>query len=292
MNRYRLPVPAASTPWPAFLPEEGLLQLSGAERREAGRLHFSEALLFLLRHVSHPQLSELADWACNEPGNLHTSQISHMRNNKVRMLGTKAVDALGRINQAAWVHRHQPQLLARLGTAALTPRLEGILTAYQPLVEPASQSPIGAGELMAIYLGYLRLPIEIPRSLTTEEAELLCGLIGEWLDGQISQRGFGFREASRQLQEAWEGEQAGAERLVRVIGGMDDYSPRQLTEEWERISAAAIAVLALEQGPWELADALLELARQQKQKRPVATVTPIARARRRRSTAKGPSKGD
>jgi len=77
---------------------------------------------------------------------------------------------------------------------------------------------------------------------------------------------------------------------VRVIGGMDDYSPRQLTEEWERISAAAIEVLALEQGPWELADALLELARAQK--RPVATVTPIARARRRRSTAKEPSNGD
>jgi hypothetical protein len=143
---------------------------------------------------------------------------------------------------------------------------------------------------MAIYLGYLRLPIEIPRSLTPKEAELLCGLIGEWLDGQISQRGLGFREAARRLQEAWEGEQAGAERLVRVIGGMDDYSPRQLIEEWERISAAAIEVLALEQGPWELADALLELARQQK--RPVATVTPIARARRRRSTAREPSKED
>ena len=161
-------MPAAATPWPSFLPEEGLLQISGTERREAGRLHFSEALLFLLRHVSHPQLSELADWACNEPGNLHTSQISHMRNNKVRMLGTKAVDALGRINQAAWVHRHQPELLKRLGTAPLTPRLEGILAAYQPLVDPTNQTPIGAGELMAIYLGYLRLPIEIPRSLTPE----------------------------------------------------------------------------------------------------------------------------
>jgi hypothetical protein len=31
---------------------------------------------------------------------------------------------------------------------------------------------------------------------------LLCGLIGEWLDGQISQRGLGFREAARRLQEA------------------------------------------------------------------------------------------
>ena len=44
----------------------------------------------------------------------------------------------------------------------MTPRLEGNLAAYQPLVDSTSQAPIGAGELMAIYLGYLRLPIEIP----------------------------------------------------------------------------------------------------------------------------------
>ena len=285
-NRSPMPRIPATGPWPAFLPEQALLQIAGEERREAGRLHFSEALLFLLRHVSHPQLSELADWACGEPGNLHTSQISHMRNNKVRMLGTKAVDALGRINQTAWVHRHQPQLLARLGTAPLTPRIKELLEAYQPLLHPHTEEPIGAGELMAIYLGYLRLPIEIPRSLSTEEAELLCGLIGEWLDGQISQRGLGFREAARRVQEAWEGEPAGAERLVRVIGGMDDYSPRQLAEEWERISTAANQALALDQGPWELADALLGLARQQNQKGPVAEVTSIAKARRRRAAAK------
>ena len=277
---------ALATLWPAFLPEQVLLKTSGAERREAGRLHFSEALLFLLRHVSHPQLSELADWACNEPGNLHTSQISHMRNNKVRMLGTKAVDALGRINQAAWVHRYQPELLQRMGTAPLTPRIEGILAAYQSLVDPISNEPLGCGEFMAIYLGYLQLPIELPRSLTPEEAELLSGLIGEWLDGQISQRGLGFREAARRLQSLWEGEPAGAERLVRVIGGLDDYSPRQLAEEWERISAAAAELLALEQGPWELADALLGLARQQGQKRPVAAVIPITKTRRHRATGK------
>lgn len=79
---------------------------------------------------------------------------------------------------------------------------------------------------------------------------------------------------------------------MRVIGGMDDYSPRQLTEEWERISAAVIEVLALEQGPWELADAVPALALQQQQKGPVAAVSPIARARRRRSSSKEPSKRD
>jgi hypothetical protein len=256
-----MPPAAPATSWPDFLPERVLLETSGERRREAGRLHFSEALLFLLRHVSHPQLSELADWACNEPGNLHTSQISHMRNNRVRMLGTKALDALGRINQAAWVHRHRPQLLDSLGTGPLTSRLEGILAAYQPLLDPISQEPLGSGALMAIYLGYLRLPIELARSLSPREAELLAGLIGEWLDGALSARGLGFRAAARRLQLAWPGEKAGAERLVRVIGGLEDYSARQLAEDWERIAIAAAAVLEEPKDPWALADELLTAAK-------------------------------
>jgi len=263
--------PAAPAPsWPDFLPERVLLETSGERRREAGRLHFSEALLFLLRHVSHPQLSELADWACNEPGNLHTSQISHMRNNRVRMLGTKALDALGRINQAAWVHRHRPQLLDSLGTAALTSRLEGILAAYQPLLDPISQEPLGSGALMAIYLGYLRLPIELARSLSPREAELLAGLIGEWLDGALSARGLSFRAAARRLQLAWPGEKAGAERLVRVIGGLEDYSARQLAEDWERIAIAAAVVLEEPKDPWALADELLATAKAAKAAEQVA----------------------
>jgi hypothetical protein len=247
-------------PWPPFLPDRQLLQAAGGGRREAGRQHFSEALLFLLRYVSHPQLSELADWACNEPGNLHTSQISHMRNNKVRMLGTKAVDALGRINQAAWVQRHRPELLAELGTAPLTPRLSAILNAYQPLLDPISQEPLGSGALMAIYLGYLRLPIAQPRSLSAEQAGLLAGLIGEWFDAALSARGLGFRAATRRVQLAWPGEKAGAERLVRVIGGLEDYSAKQLTADWERIAIVAAAVLERPSDPWALADELLAIA--------------------------------
>jgi hypothetical protein len=250
-----------SLPWPLFLPDRQLLQAAGSGRREAGRQHFSEALLFLLRYVSHPQLSELADWACNEPGNLHTSQISHMRNNKVRMLGTKALDALGRINQAAWVQRHRPELLAELGTAPLTPRLSAILNAYQPLLDPISQEPLGSGALMAIYLGYLRLPIAQPRSLSAEQAGLLAGLIGEWFDAAFNGRSLGFRAATRRVQLAWPGEKAGAERLVRVIGGLEDYSAKQLAADWERIAIVAAAVLERPSDPWALADELLAIAK-------------------------------
>jgi hypothetical protein len=249
-----------ATSWPAFLPEPSLLEAPGGQRREAGRQHFSDALVQVLRQVSHPQLSALADWACNETGNLHTSQISHMRNNKVRMLGTRAVDALGRINQAAWVFKHCPELLPQLSCAELTPAIEAILQRYEPLLHPLSQAPLGVGDFMAVYLGYLTLPLSLPLVLSPEQAEQLAGRIGAWLDQQLSDKGLSFREGVRRLKEAWQGGAAPVDRLVRVIGGLEEYSPRQLAEEWHAIANAVCSALELDTEPSDLAEALLASA--------------------------------
>ena len=192
--------------WPGCLPPPEQFAIPGPERREAGRLHFTEALIHLLRPISHPQLSELADWACNETGNLHTSQISNLRNNKTRMLGTRSVDALGRLNQAAWILRQRPELMEQLGTAPLTPRITSILEVYDPLLHPQTQLPLGSGEFLSLYLGYIRLPIEAPFVLRPEEKELLAERIGIWLDEQLSAKGLSFREASKRLRLAWSGE--------------------------------------------------------------------------------------
>ena len=243
--------------WPGCLPPPEQFAIPGPERREAGRLHFTEALVHLLRPISHPQLSELADWACNETGNLHTSQISNLRNNKTRMLGTRSVDALGRLNQAAWVVRQRPELMEQLGTASLTPRITSILEVYDPLLHPQTQLPLGSGEFLSLYLGYIRLPIEAPFVLRPEEKELLAERIGIWLDQQLSAKGLSFRDASSRLRLAWPGETAGADRLVRVIGGLEDYSARDLAGEWERIASAAAAVLERPLTPRSLAEELI-----------------------------------
>ncbi|MCS5700780.1 hypothetical protein NZK32_17195 [Cyanobium sp. FGCU-52] len=243
--------------WPACLPDPEQLALPGALRREAGRHHFTEALNHLLKPISHPQLSDLADWACNESGSLHTSQISHLRNNKMRMLGTKSVDALGRLNQAAWIFQHRPELRDRLGTAALTPRIEAILEVFAPLLDPRTQLPLGSGEFLYLYLGYLRLPIEPPLVLDQKQKEQLAERIGIWLDQQLSARGLSFRDASSRIRLAWSGETAGADRLVRVISGLEDYSARDLAGEWERITATAAAVLERPLTPRSLAEELL-----------------------------------
>lgn len=243
--------------WPGCLPLAEQLAIPGPERREAGRKHFTEALIHLLRPISHPQLSELADWACNESGSLHTSQISNLRNNKTRMLGTRSVDALGRLNQAAWIVRQRPELTEQLATAPITPRIESILEVYDPLLHPQTQLPLGSGEFLSLYLGYIRLPIEAPLRLQSEQKELLAERIGIWLDEQLSAKGLSFREASKRLRLAWSGEKQGADLLIQVIGGLKDYRPREVIQEWERITTAAAAVLERPFTPRTLAQEVL-----------------------------------
>ena len=243
--------------WPSFLPESDLLRRSGEERRKAGHAHFSEVLMALLHPVSHPQLRELAEWACAESSTLHTSQISLMRNNKTRMLGTKVIDALGRLNQLAWVAARHPELLPLAGCAPVTPRIQRLLAAYQPLLDPTSQEPLGSGALLEIYLGLRRQPIEWPRKLSLEEAEGLAGRLGDWLEAELRARDLSFREASRRLQQLWEGEAAGARKLVRVLAGLEEYTAKQVADGWERIAGALLSLLELQPDIWAFADGLL-----------------------------------
>jgi hypothetical protein len=243
--------------WPSFLPEASLLQSRGEERRKAGQAHFSEVLMALLHPVSHPQLRELAEWACAEAGTLHTSQISLMRNNKTRMLGTKVIDALGRLNQLAWVAVRHPELLPLAGCAPVTPRIQRLLAAYRPLLDPISQEPLGSGALLEIYLGLRRQPITRPRSLSLAEAGQLAERLGDWLEAELRAREMSFRQACRRLQGLWEGEAAGGKRLVRVLAGLEEYTAKQVADGWERIARALLSLLERQPDIWALADELL-----------------------------------
>ena len=89
-----------------------------------------------------------------------TSQIRHLRNGKKVMIGKQAVEALGRINQAAWVARNRPWLLERLGPAPLSERIEGLVRRTSPLLHPISGHPRGAGDLLAPSMGRLRFAVD------------------------------------------------------------------------------------------------------------------------------------
>lgn len=237
--------------WPPFLPPEALLRLEGDLRREAGRQHFTAVMGLLLEPISHPLLSELADWACNEPGTLHTSQISLLRNGKTRMLGTKCVDALGRINQAVWVVQQRPELLPRLGTGPLSDRLAAVVARVRPLLHPSSGAPLAAGDFLALYLGTLRLPLPASAALAPEQAQRLAVQLGPWLDQALRERGLSVREAGQRLRAAWTkqdggADPAGVERLLRVMAGFEDCDPAWLAVSWEPVQLSLAAVLGQE----------------------------------------------
>jgi hypothetical protein len=173
------------------------------------------------------------------------------------MLGSKAIDALGRVNQAAWAARHHPHLLHQLGCAPLTPRIEKILSAFQPLVDPSSSEPLGSGALLEIHLGLRRLKVELPRVLKVEEAQQLAERLTDWLETELQMRNWSLREAGQRLQQTWGEETSGAKRLVRVLAGLESYTAKQLIDGWEPIAMAVLRMLDHEPDVWALADALL-----------------------------------
>jgi hypothetical protein len=232
--------------WPPFLPPEKLLRLAGEERREAGRKHFQAVMELLLEPISHPLLSELADWACNEAGTLHTAQISHLRTGKAVMLGNKCGEALGRVNQAVWVARNRPWLLERIGTAPMNERIEGLVRRYQPLVHPSTGHPLGAGDFLALYLGSLRLPLATEAALSPEQALRMSQRLGPWLDGVLLEQGLSLRMAGERLQALCPGETELVRRLLRVVAGFEDCDPDWLAVAWEELQPALATLLERE----------------------------------------------
>ena len=98
---------------PAFV-RKGISD-NNAERREAGRVHMSATMIHWLARNdwSHPTFVALANWAMNEDAVMHTSQASHIRNGKTRMIGLKSLDAFGTINLAVWAYHNNKKLLKK-----------------------------------------------------------------------------------------------------------------------------------------------------------------------------------
>ena len=210
----------------------------GDQRREVGRAHFTAILGFMLNDVSHPEMALLADWACNETGNLHTSQISHLRNQKMRMLGVKSLDALGRINTSAHALKTDRKGAFRaMDTAQTTARIEEIVERFDPVLHPETKQPLDAGDLMMVYLGYLELPELVPSASVDDLAMAEAAKkIGSWVEALLEERGLRFRDGLQLIKDKWTGTDKGRDLFCQVVAGMADYSAEQLREELDVIA--------------------------------------------------------
>ena len=207
---------------------------SGERRREAGRARFTKLLGFMLRDISHPEMASLADWATNELGCLHTSQLSHIRNAKMRMLGVKSLDALGLINQACFHFKaNNREALDTMQVAAVTAKIEDIVSRYEPLVD--NDRPLNAGDFMLVYLGHLDLDV-----LPTDDLDIDWGSVavkfGPWLEELLIEKGMRTRQAAAEVRVVWTGPEIGKDKLLLVLSGVDDFTDQELPALWPHLT--------------------------------------------------------
>ena len=217
----------------------------GDQRREAGRSSFTVVLNHMLKDVSHPEMALLADWACNEVGNLHTSQISHLKNQKMRMLGVKSLDGLGRINLSAHLFKTDRKgAFRKLDTATTTARIEEILERFEPVLNPETGEALDAGGLMMVYLGYLHLPELVPsEAVGDKELALAASKIGGWVEELMTERGLKFRDGLQLIKDKWTGSDSGRDLFCQVVAGMADYKTEQLRSELDSIAACVSGLI-------------------------------------------------
>jgi len=226
-----------------------------AARRESGKQHMSAVVIYMLaqNQWSHPILERLAEFALNEPGALHTSQVSHIRNGRMRMLGVKTVDALGAINVATWAYHNDRALLKDMGTAQLTADIEELLKDAKAIMDPNTGAPVDAGGWINLYLGYIKIPGVIggTGSGPTKEA---AAAVGSFIERSIKESGKDFMEAKSIFSSATDAVKA--KKMIAAAASIDSYSVEELTSELPSICKALEALDGKERNPSAVVAAL------------------------------------
>ena len=209
-------------------------------RRDFGKRHMSAVMIFWISRNdwSHPIFEELATFALNEDGALHTSQISHIRNGRMRMLGVKTIDALGAINLAVWAFHNNKAFLKELGCAQVTKRIEDLLQDAEPLLHPVTGEPLDAGDFMNLYLGYIKLPGVVGGASDSADFDAVAGKIGGYIESVIRKTKTDFVEARVAFTKAFGGNEEAAKKMVAAAAGLETYTSEELTGGIKQICEA------------------------------------------------------
>lgn len=179
---------------------------------------------------SHPALEALAVWALAEEGVMHTSQISHIRNGKMRMMGVKTLDAFGAINLAVWAFRNDRVLFEKIGTAAVTPRIEDLIREAIFIEDPRSGLPLDQGGWMLLYLGYLSIAGVVGGAKGDQNMERAVSHFPRYASRLIFRSGKDFIEARAIAEKVFRSPEQ-ASKLIAVAAGLDQYEPEQLSRD-------------------------------------------------------------
>ena len=183
-------------------------------------------------------MEELAAWALKEAGALHTSQMSHIRNGRMRMLGVKTIDALGAINMATWAYHSSKDQLKQLNVDVTTKKIEELLADAKPLLHPITNEPLDAGGFMNLYLGYIKLEGVVGGASNAADFGSVATKIGSYLEAAIRSSGTDFLDAKKIFSRTFEGQPDKANKMVAAAASLDTYSKEELTADIAQICEA------------------------------------------------------
>jgi hypothetical protein len=184
---------------------------------------------------THAMATALAAWVCGDSSWLQGSQLSHLRNGRMRTPQLKLFEGLAAFNGAI--------ALWRLEGSAACVRAWGPLPSQAPppsamdsalfLWHPSQgeETPLVFHDFCDLFVGYLQLPYVDQGGLSPGQSRTISDRIGQELDQWLIGQG-GIRQGMAQLLEAYPvSSSARRQKLRQVILGLESYSPAELDEE-------------------------------------------------------------
>lgn len=213
------------------------------ERHLQGREHMAACLNWWLGrcNITHTQSTALAGWVCGDSTWLQGSQLSHLRNARMRAPQLKLMEGLAALNEAmaTWLLVGKAACIQRWGPlpsdAPAAMLMDAATYLWHP-EQPEGTVPLVFHDFCDLFVGRLRLPYVVDVALSPRQARILSDRIGEELDRWLTAQG-GIRKALATLIHHYPVDDAvRVAKLQQVILGTDSYSAEELDREMYALS--------------------------------------------------------
>jgi hypothetical protein len=212
------------------------------ERHIEGRDHTATVLNWWLRRCgfTHAMTTALAAWVCGDHTWLQGSQLSHLRNNRMRTPQLKLFEGISAVNEAVatWRQQGKEACIRQWGPMpGETPASECMDVAiYLWHPEGGEETPLVFHDFCDLFTGRLRLPYVEDDCVSPGQSKLISDRIGECLDRWMTERG-GIRANMPVLLSFYPAkDHQRIARLQQVILNADSYTAVELDEEMLALS--------------------------------------------------------
>jgi hypothetical protein len=234
--------------------------LTATERSEKGVQALASLMNYWLATTSHDKLAAILRWGYGEPTGLDGGSLSRIRNAKQnRGAGIRHLDAMAEANRAIWMWKQDPAAAIR----AFGPHSSFGVKAewldeicWLPAPEPNEDQPLDLGDLAMLLMSRLELPYLGGQLLSPSKLSQMTERFAQLLEDESSDRSWGPREATQRFLAAYPGTDPGRQRklkdllmggdisgtelelelaafaeMLRIIRGLDSFTPADLQEE-------------------------------------------------------------